>query len=67
MTLSTQFGSPISSRRAVCATVGGVLSFALVKGSGKTTFDSVMIGAFVAGFVSCIPLDFPPLQDAVKL
>ena len=66
MTLSTQFGSPVSSRRTVCATVAGVLTFALVKGSGKPAFDSVMVGAFVAGFTSCIPLDFGPLADAVK-
>ncbi len=66
MTLSTQFGSPISSRRTVCASAAGILTFALVKGSGKTAFDSVMISAFVAGFTSCIPLDFGPLTDVVR-
>ena len=63
MTLTTQLGSPISARRAVWASAAGILGFALLKGSGKSLFESVMIGAFVSGFTSCIPLTLGPVDS----
>ena len=56
MTLDTQFGAPVSTRRVVWASAAGLITFSLLKGSGKSLFDSVMIGAFVGGFTSCVPL-----------
>ncbi len=60
MSLSTQLGLPASARRAVWASAAGIATFALACGSKKKKiFDAAMIGAFVIGFATCIPLSVP--------
>ncbi len=56
MTLSTQFGLPVSARRAAWAGALGIATVAILASSRRKVFDSVMIGAFVIGFTTCVPL-----------